>query len=77
MIHYCGHITTHHKNLHDGVANFSGKSFIPSHVRDNHLTHTGRAVGEGKFKTVRTLIRNPPVDVDNSEQKVDLLIHKL
>ena len=77
MIHYCGLIMTHNKNLRGGVANFSGKSFIPSHMHDNQLTHTGYAVREGKFNNAKILISNPPVAVENSEQKVDLLIRKL
>ena len=43
-----GLITNCHNEIHNGVADLSGKACIPSHVRENPLIHKGCAVQEGK-----------------------------
>ena len=39
-----GLVTARHNELPDGVTYLSGKAFTPSHVRDDPLIFTGRAV---------------------------------
>ena len=43
-----GLITAHHNELRDGVADLAGKAFTPSHVRDDPLIYSGRAVKRTK-----------------------------
>ena len=42
-----GLVMARHNNLHDGIADLSGKAFIPAHVRDNPKIFIGRAVRGG------------------------------
>ena len=39
-----GLVTARHNELRDGVVDLAGKAFTPSHVRDNPLIYSGRAV---------------------------------
>ena len=43
-----GLITARHNNLHDRVADLAGKAFTSSHVRNNPLIYSGRAVKRTK-----------------------------
>ena len=43
-----GLVTARHNNLRDGVSDLAGKSFTPSHMRDNPLIYAGRAVKRTK-----------------------------
>ena len=43
-----GLVTAHHNELRDGVADLAGKAFTPSHVRDDPLIYSGRAVKRTK-----------------------------
>ena len=52
-------IKNHHTELHDGVADLTGKELPPSHVRNNHLIHPGRTVREGKSHTTGLPLKNP------------------
>ena len=73
-------ITARHNELCDGVAYLAGKAFTPSHVRDDPLIYSGRAVKRTKAtsagadgKTNHTGVQPPEV----TEQKGDLLIRDL
>ena len=61
----------HHTNLLDGVANLSGKAFIPTHMCDNPKIYTGRSVHGGK----NNLKYSPSKDV--GELKWCILIRDL
>ena len=66
-----------HNELRDGVADLAGKAFTPSHVRNDPLIFTGRAVKRTKATPARTRCTTcrdgaPPPEV--MEQKGDLLI---
>ena len=37
-----------HNELRDGVSDLTGKAYTPSHVRDNPLIYSGRAVKRTK-----------------------------
>ena len=43
-----GLVTARHNKLCDEVADLAGKAFTPSHVRDNSLIYSGRAVKRTK-----------------------------
>ena len=43
-----GLVTACHNDLHDGVADLAGKAFTPSHMRDDTLIYSGRAVKRTK-----------------------------
>ena len=66
--------------LRDRVADLGGKSFTPSHMRDDILIFAGCAVKRPKDKQART---TGPTNRDNAptpeatEQKGDLLIRDL
>ena len=48
---YCkkgGLVTARHNELRDGVSDLAGKAFTPSHVRDDLLIYSGRAVKRTK-----------------------------
>ena len=75
-----GLVTACHNELHDRVADLAGKAFTPSHVRDNPLIYSGRAMKRSKAttagaggKTNHTVVQLPEV----TEQKGNLLIHEL
>ena len=69
-----------HNELHDGVADLAGKAFTPSHVRDDPLIYSGRAVKRMKATPARAggnsnnAVVQPP---EVTEQKGDLLIRDL
>ena len=60
-----------------GVPDLSGKSFNPSHMRDGHLIHTGRAMWEVKAHPIGSPPINIPAYRETSEYKGGLLIHNL
>ena len=41
-------VMARHNELRDGVADLAGKAFTPSHVRDDPLIYSGRAVRRTK-----------------------------
>ena len=43
-----GLVTAHHNELRDGVENLANKTFTPSHVRNDPLIYSGRAVRRTK-----------------------------
>ena len=75
-----GLVTARHNKLRDGVADLAGKAFTPSHVRDNPLIYSGRAMKRTKAAPSRAngnsgqSVAQPP---EVTEQKGDLLIWKL
>ena len=73
-------ITARHNDLRDGVVDLAGKSFTPSHVRDDPLIYSGCAVkrmkatpAEASGNKDHTLAPLP----EFTEQKGDLLIRDL
>ena len=66
-----------HNELRDRVADLAGKAFTPSHVRDDSLMYSGRAVERTKARSARSsgtknhAVASPP---EVTEQKGDLLI---
>ena len=75
-----GLVTAHQNELRDGVVDLVGKAFTPSHMRDNPLIYSGRAVKrtkaapDGAGGTIKHAEVQPP---EVTEQKVDLLIRDL
>ena len=69
-----------HKKLRDGVAYLAGKSFTPSHVRDDPIIYSGRAMKRtrvapaGAGATTNNKEVQPP---EVTEQKGELLIRDL
>ena len=43
-----GLVTARHRKLRDGVADLTGKAFTPSHMRDDPLIYSGRAMKRTK-----------------------------
>ena len=43
-----GLVTARHNELRDGVSDLAGKALTPSHVRDDPLIYSGRAVKRTK-----------------------------
>ena len=41
-------VTARHNELREGVADLAGKAFTPSHVRDDPLIYSGRAMSRTK-----------------------------
>ena len=72
-----GLIPACHNELRDGVSYHSGKSFIPSHVRDDPLIHPGCAVWEGKAHIKGSLLNDLHVVNDMSEKEGELIICNL
>ena len=75
-----GFVTARHNELCDGVADLAGKAFTPSHLRDNPLIYSGRAVKRTKAAPAgaggtRNHAEVQPPEV--TEQKGDLLIRDL
>ena len=54
-----GLVTARHNELLDGVADLAGKSFNPSHVRDDPLIYSGRAVRRTKPTPAGSTKPNP------------------
>ena len=48
-----GLVTARHNELRDGVVDLAGKAFTPSHVRDDPLMYSGRAVKRTKAAPAR------------------------
>ena len=75
-----GLVTARHKELCDGVSDLSGKSSTPSHVRDDPLIYSSRAVKrteaapDGAGGNTNNAEVQPP---EVTEQKGDLLIRDL
>ena len=72
-----GLVTARHNELRYGVADLAGKAFTPSHVRDNPLIYSGRAVKRMKATPAgasgnKDQAGAPPPEV--TEQKGELLI---
>ena len=65
-----GLVTAHHNDLHDGVANLTGKAITPTHMRDYPKIFTGCAMRGGKPKD--NVTGSLPKDVE--ELKGDILI---
>ena len=72
-----GLVTIHHNKLCDGVSDFSGKAFIPSHVRNNPLINLCCAIREGRAQYAVYPPKNPTETTEKSEQKGDILIREL
>ena len=75
-----GHVTARHNELRDWVADLAGKALTPSHVCDDPLIYSGRAVRRTKaapaganINSGQTAAQPPEV----TEQKGDLLIRDL
>ena len=69
-----------HNELHDGVADLAGKAFTPSHVRDDPLIYSGRAVKRMKASSdgsSGTTDQAGVLSLEVTEQKGDLLIREL
>ena len=54
-----GLVTARHNELRDGVADLAGKAFTPSHVRDNPLIYSVRAMSRKKPIPAGSDITNP------------------
>ena len=70
----------HHNELRDGVADLASKSITPSHMRDNLLIYSGRAVKRTKATPVGDSGNNDQAGAPPPEftwQKGDLLIRDL
>ena len=73
-------VTARHNELCDGVADLAGKSFTPSHVRDDPLICSGRALKRTKAAPDRTGVTSTQSEVqppEVTEQKGDLFIWDL
>ena len=75
-----GLVTARHNELCGGVADLAGKDFTPSHVRDNPLIFSGRAMKRTKATPVRDSGTTdqagaPPPEV--IDKKGDLIIRDL
>ena len=69
-----GLVTTQQTNLCDGFAELVGKYFMPSHVRDDPLIHTGDAMqGKNTLLARYNSQINPQQGLDDLEQKGDLI----
>ena len=76
-----GLVTACHNELRDGVADLAGKAFTLSHVRDDPLIYSGRAVSRMKPTLAGSTKPNPTIETpaapEVTEQKGDLLIRDL
>ena len=54
-----GLVTARHNELRDGVAELAGKAFTPSHVRDDPLIYSGRALSRTKTTPAGSTKPNP------------------
>ena len=76
-----GLVTVRHNELRDGVADLAGKDFTPSHVSDDPLIYSGRAVRRTKPTPAGSTKPNPtretPAAPEVTEQKGNLLIRYL
>ena len=76
-----GLVTARHNELRDGVSDLAGKAFTPSHVRDNPLIYSGRAMSRTKPMPAGSTKTNPtretPAAPEVTKQKGELLIWDL
>ena len=75
-----GLVMARHNELRDGIADLAGKTFTPSHVRNDPLIYSGRAVKRTKAAPDRSGGTSTQSEVQPSEvreQKGDLLIRDL
>ena len=76
-----GLVTARHNELCEGVADLAGKAFTPSHVRDDPLIYSSRAMSRTKPVPAGSNNTNPTRETtaapEVTEQKVDLLIRYL
>ena len=80
-----GLVTARHNELHDGVADLAKKDFTPSHVHDNPLIYSGRAMSRTNPKpagsNIKSNIKNPTGETtaapEVTEQKGNLQIRDL
>ena len=75
-----GLVTARHKDLREGVSDLAGKSFTPSHVRDDPLIYSGRAVKRTKTTPAQAGRNNDHTVVpllEITEQKSNLMIRDL
>ena len=75
-----GLVTERHNELRDRVSDLAGKAFTPSHVRDDPLIYSGRAVKRAKAVPARAgkKSNNPVAQLPEvMEQKGNLLIQDL
>ena len=73
-----GLVTACHNELCDGVADLAGKAFTPSHMRDEPLIYSGRAVTRMKAMPARSNGNSEHTAAQEvMEQKGDLLIRYL
>ena len=75
-----GLVTERHNELRNRVTDLAGKALTPSHVRNDPLISSGRAVKRTKATPAgasgtKDHTRAPPLEV--MKQKVDLLIRDL
>ena len=56
-----------HNELRDGVADLAGKAFTPSHVRNDPLIYSGRAVKRAKAAPAGTGRTNTQSEVHPPE----------
>ena len=73
-------VTARHNELRDGVSDLTGKAFTPSHVQNDPLIYSGRAVKRKNTKPAGSSGNKyhtaaPPPEF--TEQKCDLLIRDL
>ena len=55
-----GLVMERHFDICDGVADLAGKAFTPSHVRDDPLIYSGRAMSRTKLMPAGSTKKNPP-----------------
>ena len=68
-------VTKRHNEIRDGVADLAGKAFTPSHVRDDPLIYSGRAVKRKKGASARSNGNSGHTAAPEvTEHKGDLLI---
>ena len=76
-----GLVIVRHNELRDGVADLAGKAFTPSHVRDNPLIYSGRAMSRTNPMPAGSNNTNPTGETtaapEVTDQKGDLLIRDL
>ena len=74
-----GLVTARHNELRYGVADLAGRSFTPSHVRNDPIIYQGCAVKRTKAKPDGPSYTTDPDDTlpEATEQKGDLLIRDL
>ena len=75
-----GLFTARHNEIRDGVADLAGKTFTPSHVRNDPLIYSGRDIRRTKPTPAgsnKTKPSEQPAALEVTEQKGHLLIRDL